>query len=106
METAEKTLQDEERELTEKVLQMVVSVGKDKDIDELKKVHSSFRVLQFVAATCIAEVAKDLDNLAEITDELTDRMGKLAIMIFAENQKKQVPAETIGTEMDAKSRLV
>jgi hypothetical protein len=42
------TLKQQEEELIGKTLELITSIGKDEDVDEIKKVQASFRVLQFV----------------------------------------------------------
>ncbi len=81
------SLYDEEKALIQKILDSLISLGKDNNISDSTRASSVFRVLQFLSAMCAAEVATHPNHLKDVCKELHEKVSELAIMIFAENQK-------------------
>lgn len=93
-------VKDNDEVLIQKIVQLLVSAESKENVAEVDRIRKSFQILEFVSAICIAEVAEDTDNLAEISTELHEGVTKLAVMIFDENQKLKLNEEKnqIGKE--------
>ncbi len=81
----------EEEIVIEKILDLLVSIGKESNINESARANSVLRILQFVSATCAAEVATESSDLPDICKELHEGVVKLSIRIFDENRQAQLP---------------
>lgn len=86
----------EEEIVIEKILGLLVSIGKESHMSDSDRAKSVLKMLQFVSATCAAEVATEADDLPAVCKVLHEGVVQLSIRIFNENRRAQLPPDPIS----------